>query len=437
MISGVSPLIFVGPGCLLLVGCLIGAFINLRHKRTIDDLPTSRTQGVFIGISELKGTAESEAPLKSYLAGIKCVQYSWNVEEHWSRTVTETYHDSKGTHTRTRTESGWKRVDGEDEAVPFYLKDDTGILRIVPEKAAIHNKETFSKTCGREDPLYYSKGPPGAVANSTHKRRFRESAIPLHSELYIVGQARERQDVAAAEIAYSKDSPLFIISMRTERQVSSRFGVWLWFWFVIGAILALGTGALWSIASVSNIIWQPFVIMFCAYLFAAFIAWTWSTYNTLVGLGQQVKQAWSQIDIQLKRRSDLIPNLATAVESYQKFEAELFRNISEIRGQISATPSGHPGPDYAGVAPLIRLLAERYPDLKANQNFLKLQQELVDTEQRIALARDYYNNIVTFFNNRLEMIPDRYMAVILSLKKSDLFRASDFERAALKVDLKS
>ena len=132
-------------GLVAAVGCLIGTFVCLRRKRLIDDLPTSKTQGVFIGMSELKGTAESEAPLTSYLGGIRCVWYTWKVEEHWSRTVT--YADSKGLH--TRTESGWKEVAGGSEDPPFYVNDDTGVVRIVPRGASIHGISTFDRTCGR------------------------------------------------------------------------------------------------------------------------------------------------------------------------------------------------------------------------------------------------------------------------------------------------
>ncbi len=93
------------------------AFRCLKRKRLIDDLPTSKAHGVFIGLTELKGTAESEAPLTSYLAGMRCVWYAWDVKEHWSRTVTETYTDSHGrTQIRTRRESGWEVVARGGEA---------------------------------------------------------------------------------------------------------------------------------------------------------------------------------------------------------------------------------------------------------------------------------------------------------------------------------
>src|SRR5690348_6038361 len=98
-------------GALLSVFCLIGAFRAGRKRRFIDNLPTCKTTGVFIGLVEVKGTAESGRPLISYLAERECVAYQWSVEEHWSRTVTETYTDQNGkTQTRTRQESGWTTV---------------------------------------------------------------------------------------------------------------------------------------------------------------------------------------------------------------------------------------------------------------------------------------------------------------------------------------
>ena len=109
-----------------------------RRQRLLSDLPTSKVSGVFIGLVELKGTAETTAPFTSFLAAANCVHYDWHVEERWSRTVTETTTDSKGqTQTRTRTESGWKTVAKGGESAPFYLQDDTGALLIHPTGAKI------------------------------------------------------------------------------------------------------------------------------------------------------------------------------------------------------------------------------------------------------------------------------------------------------------
>jgi len=203
-------------GALVAVVSLVMACRNGQRRRLIDNLPTSKTSGVFIGFVELKGTAESAQPLISYLAGQACVHYSWTVEEHWSRTVTETYTDSKGrTQTRTRHESGWTRVGDGGETIPFYLQDDYGVILVRPDGAKIEPLTLFEETCGTSDPLYYGKGPAGAVANSDYRRRFVELGIPLKTKLYIVGQSRERKDVVAPEIAADEQAPMFLISTRS------------------------------------------------------------------------------------------------------------------------------------------------------------------------------------------------------------------------------
>jgi hypothetical protein len=438
MANSVSPFIPIMIGGILALVCLVGAFLNLRHKRTIDDLPTSKTQGIFIGQVELKGTAETEIPLTSYLAGIRCVQYKWQVEEHWSKTVHETYRDSKGhVHTRTRVESGWKRVGGSEEAIPFYLKDETGVVRIVPEGAKIQSNQTFSQTCTPLNTLYYEKGPLENIANSTHQRRFHETAIPLHSMLYIVGQSREREDIVAAEIASNKSSNLFLISTLSEKQISRGYGRWYWFFIISGLILAIGGGLGWSIVNeqATGLSWQPSVIMTGGYLIVAILGWLWATYNSLIILHHRVEQSWSQVDVQLKRRNDLIPNLVAAIEGYKGYEKETQTTLAELRAQIEATPPGQEGIDFKGLTPLVRVVIERYPELNANNTFINLQRNLIDTEQRIALARDYFNDTATFYNTRLEIVPDRFAASLARLSPRTLMVASDFERAPIQVKL--
>jgi hypothetical protein len=438
--SGTLALVSVLLGSLAALGCLLGAFWALRRKRLIDDLPTSKTQGVFIGLAELKGTAESETPLTSYLAGASCVQYAWQIDEHWSRTVTETYTDSKGhTMTRTRTESGWTKVADGSKSIPFYLQDDTGVIRVVPDGAKIHNVKTFDETASRSSPLYFGKGPQSEIANSTHKRRFYETALPLHTMLYVIGQARERQDVVAAEIARDKNAPLFLISTQTEKQVSSGYSHWFWGLVVLGLICAIGGTVGRDMLANTNkgLSWHPFVIASLAFLAVLAIGWVWTVYNSLINLRNRLKQGWSQVDVQLKRRHDLIPNLIETVKGYRDYESETQKLITELRAQAAATPPGVTGTDFKGLAPMFRVIIERYPDLKANESFLSLQQALVDAEQRIALARDYFNDIAMFYNTRLAIIPDRFVADLARLRSATLMSAADFERAPVQVNLAS
>lgn len=437
MTSGLLQLPLVLGG-LFALGCLIVAFRSLRRKRLVDDTPTSKAQGVFIGLVELKGTAQSESPLTSYLAGARCVLYSWQIKEHWSRTVQETYRDAKGhTQTRTRTESGWTEVATGGESAPFYLQDDTGVIRIVPEGASIHGVKTLDETCSRENAMYYGKGPAHEVANSDHRRQFVEMAIPVGANLYVMGQARERQDVVAAEIARDKEAPMFVISIQSEKQVSAGYGRWFGFWVVLGLVLVLGGVVVSGLLEQGAfpVQWQAYAVAAGGFLVALALGWVWTVYNSIINLRYRVDQAWSQVDVQLKRRNSLIPNLAQAVEGYRSHESETQELVAALRGQLQATPPGVAGPDFKGLAPAIRIIVERYPELRASESFLSLQQALVDTEQRVALARDYFNDIAAFYNIRLGIVPDRFVAALARLHPRAFMSAADFERAEVQVRL--
>ncbi len=139
--------------------------------------------------------------------------------------------------------------------------------------------------------------------------------------------------------------------------------------------------------------------------------------------------------MQLKRRADLIPNLVRAVEGLRDHERTVQEQLAALRSQQSATAPGTPGPDPRGCLPQLLAIVERYPELKSNEAFLSLQRSLADTEQRIALARGYFNSIATFFNTRLEIVPDAYIAALAGMKSQPLIEATGFERAAVDVKL--
>ena len=414
--------------------CLCLAIRSARRKRLVDDLPTSKTSGVFIGLVELKGTAESENPLCSYLAGQPCVYYDWSVQEHWSRTVTETYTDNEGrTQTRTRHESGWTTVANGSDGQIFYLQDDCGVVRIAPEGAKLETQTIFDETCGRLDPLYYAKGPALWVADSDHRRRFVENAIVLHAELYVMGQARECRDVVAPEIAADKDAPMFLISTRTEKQISSGFGWGEWGWGIFGMLLSVAGFFLAQQADYRGPNVPLLVLVAAAYFCAAGIGWVWMVFNSLIDLRQRVRQGWAQVDVQLKRRHDLIPNLVGTIQGLRDYEKNLQTEIAQLRAQQGATPPGEPGADYQACGKILVAVKEAYPEITAQKAFLDLQKNLTDTEQRIALARGYFNSIATFYNARLEVVPDRFVAALVKMQPQSLMAANDFERAPVVV----
>jgi hypothetical protein len=168
---------------------------------------------------------------------------------------------------------------------------------------------------------------------------------------------------------------------------------------------------------------------------AALGAWVWLSYNSLIDLRQRVRRAWSQVDVQLKRRNDLIPRLVEVVQALRSHEADTQGALAQLRSQLAATAPGETGPDPHGLGKMLLALRERYPELKAQEGFTRLQDNLVDTENRIALARGYFNEIATHFNTRLQTVPERFVAQLARMQPKPLMAAAEFERAPLRVKL--
>ena len=432
-----------GAGALAILGLvsvvLLWVSLRLRRReRLIRDLPNSKVQGVFIGLVELKVTAEAEKPLTSFLAGESCVQYAYTVDEHWSRTVTETYTDDKGqSQTRDKVEEGWTTVAKGGAAQPFYGRDETGIILIRPEGATFEAVNFFDHAATVADPIYHAKGPLVAIRDSTGRRRFKEEWIPLHAPLFIVGQAREREDIVAPEIASGKDVALFLISAKSQELVQVKYSVYSWLALLGGLVFAVAAGHFGR-----DVAHPPHARLLGAasLLGAAFLAawatgWAWMVFNSLVGLRARVRQGWSLIDVELKRRHDLIPGLVGAVAALGGHESSVQTAVAALRAQLSATRTGEPGADFAGIAGTVRAVAEKYPSLVAQEGFSRLQKQLVETEQRIALARTYYNDIATHFATRVSQIPDAWLAAVGGIRAEPLLAAADFERAPVNVSL--
>lgn len=148
-------------------------------------------------------------------------------------------------------------------------------------------------------------------------------------------------------------------------------------------------------------------------------------FNSLIALRNQVKNAWSQIDVQLKRRHDLIPNLVETAKGYMMHERQTLQNITEARSRaMSAEGVGEKAKAegvLSGAMGKFFLVVENYPDLKANQNFLALQEELTSTENKIAFARQNYNDQVLFLNNKIQMFPSNVVAGMFNFKQEEFF----------------
>lgn len=164
-----------------------------------------------------------------------------------------------------------------------------------------------------------------------------------------------------------------------------------------------------------------------------------SIYNNLVGLKQKVKNGWSQIDVQLQRRFDLIPNLVETVKGYMDHESDVLTKVAELRTSWASASSvkekSELDTQLSGALKTIMAVSENYPELKANENFSQLQEELQNTENKIAFSRQFYNDIATKYNTKLEVVPSNIIASMFHFEPVELFEAESQEaRKNVKVD---
>ena len=171
---------------------------------------------------------------------------------------------------------------------------------------------------------------------------------------------------------------------------------------------------------------------------AAVVIWIIAVYNGLIKLKNRVDEAWSDIDVQLKRRYNLIPNLVNTVKGYAAHEKELFEKVTEARA--SAMKAEAPAEKekaenmLSGALKSLFAVAENYPDLKANQNFLELQRELSDTENKIQASRRFYNGNVRDFNTKIQIFPNNIIAGMLKFTQREFFEAEGEEKENVKVE---
>lgn len=167
---------------------------------------------------------------------------------------------------------------------------------------------------------------------------------------------------------------------------------------------------------------------------AILIGWFIATYNGFITLINRAKEAWSDIDVQLKRRYDLIPNLVETVKGYAKHEREAFENVTKARaaaiGATGAEAKGLAENMLSGALKSLFAVAEAYPDLKANQNFLELQRELSDTENKIQAARRFYNTNARDLNTMLEQFPANIVGNMFKFSPREFFELAEGEQAA-------
>lgn len=172
-------------------------------------------------------------------------------------------------------------------------------------------------------------------------------------------------------------------------------------------------------------------------IIGATLLFFWVTYNGLVTARLRITEALSQIDVQLKRRTDLIPNLIETVKGYTKHEKEVFENVTKARASLmhasSTEEKATANNELTSTLKSLFAISENYPTLRANENFKQLQEELSDTENKIAYSRQFYNGSVLDYNTKLQVFPSSVVAGMFGFTKSEFFEADEDEKKPVKV----
>ncbi|PIN96598.1 hypothetical protein COX86_03740 [Candidatus Micrarchaeota archaeon CG_4_10_14_0_2_um_filter_60_11] len=173
-------------------------------------------------------------------------------------------------------------------------------------------------------------------------------------------------------------------------------------------------------------------------LAAVVLAWLLLTYNGFITLRMRGRNALSQIDVQLKKRNDLVPNLVATVKGYAKHEKTLFENVTKARAAMAnagtLSEKAKASNMLTNTIKSLFAVAENYPALQANQNFLKLQEELADLEEKIAYSRSFYNDVAQMYNTKLEVVPDSLVGNGFGFKALEFFQTGEKERGVPKVE---
>ena len=179
---------------------------------------------------------------------------------------------------------------------------------------------------------------------------------------------------------------------------------------------------------------MPIIVIAIVIIILLFI---FVAYNSMVTARVRISEASSQIDVQLKRRTDLIPNLVESVKGYAKHEKDVFENVTKARASLmsaNTTKEKAQANDFlSGTLKSLFAVAENYPDLKASQNFMELQEELSDTENKIAYSRQFYNSNVMDYNTKLQTVPTNFIANLFHFQPAEFFTADDKDKEPVKV----
>lgn len=418
-----STLVVACAGVLALVHF---AFRSLRRRQRLVGIPTSAAGSVHIGLNRVRGVARPiGGALVSPVTGSECAAWTYDVEEEWR-------HDSV---VRWRRRRRWRSIVSERDQVDLDLVDESGSIVVRVEGASVVGQRTHRSSVLASDPAYFEVARVRPVAGATGRRRVTETVIALEHPTTVVGTARLQAAVPLPEIGWDDQDRMLLVSSVDVGEHARRH-------LLVACGMLLGAAAVLALAPVAirqdeteyvdavreSGWWVP--ILLCAAVLLVATYWLAHVQHSLVDMRQRVARAWSLVAVEVARRHALLPELAEVASASARHERVVLAAVAAARSLTHQPPSTG---DVATMAQTHRIdtaevdrlvaLAEQNPELHAGEAFLVVQAAVIDAENRLALARAFYNDSVTLYTDRRTMIPASLVAGVLGFGPADLYPA--------------
>lgn len=398
------------------------AWLFDRRRRKYADLPTTPAAAVFAGLNEVKGRAWSAQPLQSHRTQTSSVWWDYELEEERRHTRTVTDSDGK---TRTETYTEWHTIEKREASVPeMEVVDDTGSVIVNLSKAKVVPEQVHRRTFRQEQEGGWL-ARLATAGNRTGRYRETERVVAMGADLFVVGECVLDEERLVPVLADK-----VMVSTRSEESHLRWLGVGVAVSTLVALVaFTIGTAHLIRPDSPGDpIAWLPGVVVALLILIAV---WLITTYNRLKLVAQGADRAWSLIDVQLRRRHDLIPNLVACVQAYAQYEQDVLQAAAQARTSDDLADAAE---NQTQVLKSVIAVAEAYPELHADASFRRLQRELADTEGRIAGSRTFFNESVTLLRNRQQQFPASVVANRVTIAHRDLIDARGFERTVPSIE---
>ena len=409
------------------------AWLMDRRRRKYADRATTPAAALFAGLNLVKGRGWTERPLTSHRTNTASLWWEYTLEEE--RRHTRTVTDNKG-NTRTETYTEWHTIESrKDELNEFEVVDDTGTALVRLKGASVVPRQVHSEVF-RD---HQARGILGRIlsagSGATGRYRETEKVVGFGDDLFVVGEVELDEERFVPVI-----SKKVMVSTRSEESHVR----WLTAG-VVATVLVTVAAMAYGVATLIRpedpaepVAWVPGLV---AGLVLLVVAWLITTYNRLRLVAQGADRAWSLIDVQLRRRHDLIPSLQNCVQAHAAYEQDALVGITEARTASTTAASSDEAEALSDEAETqtralrtILAVAEATPELTADQSFQRLQHELADTEDRIAASRSFYNDSLTILRDRQQRFPGSLVASRVPIAHRDLIDARGFERTVPSVE---